>query len=429
VPTGSAVYRGGENVLANLLAIEDMQAELRPIDDKLWHHCEATAIRGRTVTLKAKYTDFQIMRDIIPDHGTLMRVSLDLLAPLCPVKKAVRLLGISLSSLRSENADAPPADDTCVVTTNSVVTDLFQMRYKKQNLGGSRARRWFGHLWHEWIGERRRSIAPAFARPNPAEWSDNQITAAWLGHATVLINFFGIKLLTDPVLFPRIGIRLPGLTIGPKRLTAPALTVRELPEIDIVLLSHAHFDHFDMRTLHRFDRSITVITAPRTSDLLRWKRFHDVSELRWKEIKSVSTSAGKIGITAFRVKHWGARTQRDTYRGYNGYVLERNNRRIIFSGDTAQSDSFAALRTSGPIDLAIMPIGAYNPWIHSHCTPEQAVQMANEAGVHFIMPVHHQTFRFSAEGFREPIERFQAALHKTPERIALREIGETFVLP
>src|SRR6202011_3946064 len=100
--------------------------------------------------------------------------------------------------------------------------------------------------------------------PNPAEWSDNRITAAWLGHATVLINFFGIKILTDPVLFPRIGVRLPAITVGPKRLTAPALTVRDLPKIDIVLLSHAHFDHFDMRTLHRFDRSTTVITAHRT---------------------------------------------------------------------------------------------------------------------------------------------------------------------
>jgi hypothetical protein len=106
----------------------------------------------------------------------------------------------------------------------------WQMRNQNQNLGGSRARRWFGYLWHEWIGERWRPIAPAFARPNPAEWSDNRITAAWLGHATVLINFFGIKILTDPVLFPRIGIRLPGLTVGPKRLTASALTVRDLPK-------------------------------------------------------------------------------------------------------------------------------------------------------------------------------------------------------
>ncbi len=245
----------------------------------------------------------------------------------------------------------------------------------------------------------------------------------------MLVNFFGIRILTDPVLFPRIGIRLPGLTLGPKRLTASALTVRDLPKIDIVLLSHAHFDHFDMRTLHRFDGSTTVITPGRTRDLLRWTRFRDVSELHWSEIKSVTTSAGKIDILAFRVEHWGARKRSDTYRGYNGYVLERNNRRILFGGDTALSDSFAKLRASGPIDLAIMPIGAYNPWIHSHCTPEQAVQMANEAGAHFIMPIHHQTFRLSSEDFREPIERFQAALHETPERIALREIGETFVLP
>jgi len=303
------------------------------------------------------------------------------------------------------------------------------MRNKNQNLGGSHGRRWYAYLWHKWKVERLRPIAPAFARPTPAEWSDNRITAAWLGHATVLVNFFGIRILTDPVLFPRIGIRLPGFTLGPKRLTESALTVRDLPKIDIVLLSHAHFDHFDMRTLHRFDGSTTVITPGRTRDLLRWTRFRDVSELHWSEIKSVTTSAGKIDIVAFRVEHWGARKRRDTYRGYNGYVLERNNRRILFGGDTALSDSFAELRASGPIDLAIMPIGAYNPWIHSHCTPEQAVQMANEAGAHFIMPIHHQTFRLSSEDFREPIERFQAALRETPERIALREIGETFVLP
>ena len=88
-----------------------------------------------------------------------------------------------------------------------------------------------------------------------------------------------------------------------------------------------------------------------------------------------------------------------------------------------------ALRRHGPIDVAIMPISAYNPWIQSHSTPEQAVQMANAAGARFVAPVHHQTFRLSLESFREPIERFEAALGKTPERIALREIGETFMVP
>jgi len=244
----------------------------------------------------------------------------------------------------------------------------------------------------------------------------------------VLINFFGATILTDPVLFSRIGIRLPGFTIGPKRLTAPALEFHELPQIDLILLSHAHFDHLDLRTLRCFNEATRVITARATSDLLRRTRFREITELDWGESKILTTAAGNIEVTAFQVEHWGARTQRDTHRGYNGYLIERSGRRIIFAGDTALTENFARLRRHGAIDIAIMSIGAYNPWIQSHCTPEQAVQMANAAAARFIVSVHHQTFRLSFEPFREPIERFEAALSETPERIALREIGQTFVL-
>ncbi|MDQ2919899.1 MAG: MBL fold metallo-hydrolase [Verrucomicrobiota bacterium] len=274
-------------------------------------------------------------------------------------------------------------------------------------------------------------MRPAFAQPEPKSWSNENLTTAWLGHATVLINFFGLTILTDPVLFPRCGIRLPGLTIGPKRLTSPALRVRELPPIDLVLLSHAHFDHFDMRTLHRLPKKSDVITALNTNDLLRFTSFRGKRELRWNESVEIRRDAGAIRVTAFQVRHWGARlrTKRDETRGYNGYILERNNRRIIFGGDTALTDNFATLRNRKPFDLAIMPIGAYDPWIRSHATPEQSVAMANAAGAEHIMGVHHQTFRLSAETFREPIERFEGALGHSPERIALREIGETFRLP
>ena len=300
---------------------------------------------------------------------------------------------------------------------------------EQPTLRNAPVRRWIVHLWREWTIESLRHIAPAFAKPEPSKWNDARLTAAWIGHATVLINFFGIKLLTDPVLFPRIGIRLPGFTIGPKRLTAPALEFHELPKIDIVLLSHAHFDHFDLRTLHCFDKNTSVITAPRTRDLLRWTRLRDVTELHWGEQKRLTTAVGDIEIIAFAVKHWGARKRRDMHRGYNAYVIERNGRRILFTGDTAFTESFVKLREHGPIDLAIMPIGAYNPWVRSHCTPEQAIEMADAAGAQFIMPVHHQTFRLSFEPLREPIERFEYALRTQSERIALREIGETFLLP
>ena len=293
----------------------------------------------------------------------------------------------------------------------------------------SQVRRWLTHLFREWTMETRRPTAPASVKPEPSKWSDAQVTLAWIGHSTVLINFFGVTILTDPVLFSRIGIRLPGFTIGPKRLTAPALSLDELPKVDLVLLSHAHFDHLDLRTLRCFDESTSVITARATRDLLQGTRFSHVTELEWGQSKRLSTATGEIEITAFPVKHWGARTQRDTYRGYNGYLIERSGRRIIFAGDTAMTETFAERRRHGAIDVAIMSIGAYNPWIQSHCTPEQAVQMANAAGARFIVPVHHQTFRLGFEPFREPIERFEAALSKTPERTALREIGETFVLP
>ena len=306
----------------------------------------------------------------------------------------------------------------------------FHMKAPEQRaLPSSRVRIWLGRLFREWTIETWRPISPASAKPEPSKWSDAQVTLAWIGHSTVLINFFGVMILTDPVLFPRIGIRLPGFTIGPKRLTSPALSFDELPKIDLVLLSHAHFDHLDLRTLRCFDRATRVITARATSDLLKGTQFSDVTELEWGQSRSVSNAAGEIEITAFPVNHWGARMQRDMYRGYNGYLIQRKERRIIFAGDTAMTENFAALRRHGPIDVAIMSISAYNPWIQSHCTPEQAVQMANAAGARFIMPVHHQTFRLSFEPFCEPIQRFEAALSKTPERIALHEIGQTFVLP
>lgn len=290
-------------------------------------------------------------------------------------------------------------------------------------------RRWATRLWRDAILQRGQPIATPPARPTPSDWADDRITAAWLGHATVLINFFGLTILTDPALFPGIGIRVPGITLGPRRLIAPALNFNELPKINLVLVSHAHFDHHDLQTLRLFDSSTQVVTAGRTRDLFPEKRWHDLSELRWGESKTLTSRNRSAKITAIPVKHWGARLHYDDYRGYNGYLIEREGRRIIFSGDTAFSESFAAVRDRRGIDLAIMGIGCYNPWIRTHCSPEQAVSMANDAAARFIMPVHHQTFRLSFEPPREPLERFETALAREPDRIALREIGETFLLP
>lgn len=307
---------------------------------------------------------------------------------------------------------------------------LFPMETERERARRQfRRRNWLARLWREWTIERLRPIAPAFARPDPARWNDANLTAAWLGHSTVLINFFGVTIITDPVFSDRIGIRLPFLTLGPKRLTAPALDFSELPPIDIVVLSHAHFDHIDRPSLRRFSDSTGAITARNTRDLLRRTKFAEVIALDWDKTIQLRPRGRDIQIRAFRPNHWGARMQYDEHRSYNSYVISRQGKRIIYGADTALTDAFAHLRDGRPFDLAIMSIGAYDPWIRAHSTPEQAIAMADAAGTKFIMPVHHQTFRLSVEPFEEPIQRFIKALEHTPERIALRNIGETFVLP
>lgn len=118
-------------------------------------------------------------------------------------------------------------------------------------MSNSRAARWSRRL----LAETRRTVTPAPHKPDPSRWQDNQITFAWLGHSSVLINFYGIKILTDPLLGSRCGISTPLGTLGLKRLIAPALTSKELPPIDAVILSHAHFDHFDTETLSKLDKA------------------------------------------------------------------------------------------------------------------------------------------------------------------------------
>ena len=276
------------------------------------------------------------------------------------------------------------------------------------------------------IAETGRPILKPQFKPSPGSWDANGITAAWLGHSTVLLNFYGLTILTDPVLHRRVGADTWVGTVGAKRLIAPALNVRQLPPIDLVLLSHAHMDHLDPATLRALPGHPAAVTAHATTDLLGDCSLKTTKALGWYERTRLSTRHGDVEIRAFEVNHWGARWKWDRYRGYNGYTLEREGKKILFGGDTAWCSSFRSLRGHGPFDLAIMPIGAYQPWVCSHCTPEQAVRMANDAGAIHILPVHFKTFAFGREGSAEPMQRLEAAIE--PERIGWRDVGQTFKL-
>ena len=277
------------------------------------------------------------------------------------------------------------------------------------------------------------TVEPEF-RPDPMAWDDSTITAAWIGHATVLINFFGTKIITDPVLSHRIGVDVLGLfTLGPKRLIAPALSFEDLPPIDIILLSHAHMDHLDLPTLEKFDPKIPMVMAKNTLDVIDGLGRLEVHELDWGE----KTRIDDVEIEAMQVKHFGWRYpwENDRSKGYwngrsyNAYLISKNGRHIVFGGDTAYQEYFKEIGERNlPIDLAIMPIGAYDPWIFNHANPEQAVEMANHLGARRIFPIHWRTFVQSSEPTMEPIARFKNALAGASDRVALESVGQTWTL-
>ncbi|MGH9175163.1 MAG: MBL fold metallo-hydrolase, partial [Vicinamibacterales bacterium] len=182
-----------------------------------------------------------------------------------------------------------------------------------------------------------RDIPAAPHKPTPAAWSDDGVTLAWLGHASVLINFYGVRILTDPTLFPRIGVDAGVGTIGPLRLVQCALTPEELPDLDLVLVSHAHFDHLDTPSLGAVRGMPAAVMATATSDLLPRRHYSSVTELRWNDSTSVQTRRGDVLVRAIEVKHWGARLQRDTYRGYTGFIVEREGGKLLIGGDTAST--------------------------------------------------------------------------------------------
>ena len=287
---------------------------------------------------------------------------------------------------------------------------------------------WAARFLRERAGEFGRVVPEAPHKPTPATWSDNAITIAWLGHATVLIDFCGVRILTDPTFFPRIGVDAWVGTIGPLRLVQCALTPQEVPEIDLLLVTHAHFDHLDTPSLAAVPGKPAVVMAHATSDLLPRRAWASVSELRWDEASRLTTSRGDLQVRAIEVRHWGARVRRDTWRGYTGFIVEREGRRLLIGGDTADTPLFRDHRRHGPFEAAVMPVGAYDPWIRNHCTPEQAVRMADAAGARLFVPIHHKAFQLSREPVDEPLARTEAALARERDRLALRETGESVVI-
>jgi L-ascorbate metabolism protein UlaG (beta-lactamase superfamily) len=274
-------------------------------------------------------------------------------------------------------------------------------------------------------------------KPSPETWKSNEINIAWIGHSTMLINFFGTKILTDPVLFENIGLYVFGFTYGPSRYSYPALKIDEIPKPDIILLSHAHMDHMDYKTLEylteKFPGQIHCITAFNTKDVIEDLDWRSLREMDWEE----ECNLEGIRFKALEVKHFGWRFpwERDRSKGYfhngrsyNAYIIEKNNNKVLFGGDTALTDKFLS-SAKEEIDIALMPIGAYNPWRMNHCNPEEALIMASVyVKAKYFIPMHCNTFKQGIEPIEEPLEWLGKSSSKYKINIGLSRIGETFTM-
>ena len=244
------------------------------------------------------------------------------------------------------------------------------------------------------------------------------ISVTYVGHATVLLRLDGVAILTDPVYSDRL--------ILPKRLVAPGVDLGALPPLDIVLVSHGHMDHLDVPTHRRLPKSDTVAVVARgLTDLLAGCGYREVIELAWGDQVAIRD----VRITSLRVNHWGQRGLLPDGRGYTGFLIEHAHGTVFFPGDTAYYPGFRDYGARYPIDVALLPIGAYSPppFRSRHMNPEDALQTLLDLRARHLVPIHWGTFVISAEPIDEPTAWLARLARERglDDRVAILRHGES----
>jgi L-ascorbate metabolism protein UlaG (beta-lactamase superfamily) len=253
-------------------------------------------------------------------------------------------------------------------------------------------------------------------------------TLTWIGHATLLIQLDGLNVLTDPQFSERAS---PVSFAGPRRLTAPGLAFAALPRIDVVVISHDHYDHLDRPSVERLaatHRPLFLVPL----GLKAWFAslgIERVTELDWWQSQRV----GAVTFTLTPVQHWSARTPFDTDRRlWGGWALAGHERRVFFGGDTGYYDGFREIGARlGPFDLAMISISAYEPravMAMTHTTPEEALRVFTDVRARTFVAMHWGTFDLSDEPLEEPPRRLRAAaraMDVPDERVWILAHGET----
>ena len=256
-------------------------------------------------------------------------------------------------------------------------------------------------------GQQRRPVFPKLKR--------RQVAITWIGHASFLIQFTDLNVLVDPNFANWLFLL--------KRLKRSGLRLADLPPIDLVLLTHAHFDHFHKPTLRRLPEPKIGVMPWGVGDLARNLGFTRIVELDWWE----TFSQGDWKVTFTPSAHWGARTLHDQHRGYGGFVLEHQGRKIYNAGDSAYFDGFAEIGKRLAPEIALLPIGAYHPetFRKVHMGPDQAVQAFCDLRAKVLVPMHYGTFKLSFEALDEPPRWLKeiAAQQKLTSRLKILDEG------
>lgn len=276
------------------------------------------------------------------------------------------------------------------------------------------------------------TLAVAPTRP-PARVQGAQMRVTWIGHSTVLVQTQDLNILTDPI-WSDYASPLPPL--GPKRHRAPGVRFDDLPKIDLVLVSHNHYDHMDLSTLRRlWDRDRPVILTSLSNDAIMKKWGIEAVVRDWGQSVVV-----RPGINAFvdRVHHWSSRFAKDRNRAlWSGFTVTLPGGNLFFAGDTGLGDGrwpYEAAR-HGPIRFAMIPIGAYSPrelMRPSHLNPAEAVSVFERLGAMYALGVHWGTFQLSAEPIDAPPAELRSALataHIEVRRFRTMEPGEQWSVP
>jgi L-ascorbate metabolism protein UlaG (beta-lactamase superfamily) len=222
--------------------------------------------------------------------------------------------------------------------------------------------------------------------------SYGQVAVTWIGHASFLVQFNDLNVLIDPNFANWLFLL--------KRIKRSGMRIEHLPPIDLVLLTHAHFDHFHKPSLRRLPHPKIALMPWGMGDLAHNLGFGRIVELEWWE----SFSHRDWSVTLTPCKHWGARVLRDSHRGYGGFVLEHQGRRIYHAGDSAYFDGFKDIGRNCRPEIALLPIGAYHPesFRHVHMGPDEAVRVFKDLRAQWMVPMHYGTFRLGFEDMDEP---------------------------